>query len=338
MRQLSTDEIIACARGHRQVRHATLGLELLRFSDSELAYYSARGDAALVRACCPAGVTLAARTDSKALTLTLRFGASARPMAFADLYVDGYFTGTLGSTELVESLTTTFALPRAGEEAEVLLYLPHMRETGIAALAVDDGARWEPAPPRGTLLALGDSITQGMVARQPSQGWPMTAARLLDLTLDNRGVGGHVFDAAGLPEPPANCPSLVTIAYGTNDWNQGRDMQEARPYLARVRALYPDTPTAVLAPIWWQGNDGVEPAPTRNGHTLAAYRRDLAAIVADFPGMAFLAMPRLLPPGPTFLPDNIHPDTAGHAIMGAHVARQLAGMVSGCAADPAVPR
>ena len=46
-------------------------------------------------------------------------------------------------------------------------------------------------------------------------------------------------------------------------------------------------------------------------------------ITAEFPGMTFLRMEDLLPPGDTFLPDKVHPDTAGHLVFGHNLAQAL---------------
>ncbi|HOF87509.1 MAG TPA: SGNH/GDSL hydrolase family protein [Armatimonadota bacterium] len=317
MRTLTKKEILACARGIRQAVETDRGLELRRFSDAELAYYR-YSEAATQRALCMAGVALAFETDSDALAASLRLGGGARAYAFVDVYVDGLFVATGGAMEQRDRLDVACRWPARGTH-RVTLYLPHCRQAGIVSLALADGASCIPLPARPVLLALGDSITQGMESPHPSLTWPAVAARALEMDLHNCGIGGHYFAAAGLPERPVDHPALITVAYGTNDWNMGRSPEEARPYLARVRALYPTAPLAVLEPIWWDGGETSE----KHGLTFPAYRQALAAIIADAAVDSALPMAALLPPGPAFLADGVHPTAAGHVVLGLNIAEQL---------------
>jgi lysophospholipase L1-like esterase len=322
MRDLSPAEIFAAARGARHLRETVLGVELRRFSETELAYYEAKSHAALVRALCPAGVRLEWLTAGDRLTVSLRIGEGAREPAYCDLTVDGLFVATLGSAKPGETLTGELCWPTDGQPHRVALHLPHMRVCGIAALAVPEDA--VPAPAQPCWWALGDSITQGMEAHHPSLAYPAVAAAQLGLDACNFGIGGQVFDAAGLPEHAAADPALITVAYGCNDWHQGLDPAvAARDYLAALRAAYPAVPTVVLEPIWWEGKDNDDTPHPDTGYSYRDYRRRLAAVVAAFPGVATLPMAYLLPPGPAFLPDAVHPSTAGHTVYGLNLARLL---------------
>ncbi len=316
MRTLPIDAIIACARGYRQAVTTDLGLELHRFSEGELAYF-AYSEAALARALCPAGVALAFATDSDRLAVSLRLGAGARDYGYVDAYVDGRFIGTAGAEHAEATLETEFHWATDCLR-QVTLYLPHCRQAGITRIALADGASCTPTH-RAEWLALGDSITQGMESRHPSLTWASTAARALNLDLHNRGVGGHHFDAASLIDRPVDQPALITVAYGTNDWNQGRAIEAARPFLSRVRDLYPTAPLAVLEPPWWEGGEAEE----KHGVTMPQYRAALAAIAADYSVACYLPMPALLPPGPHFLADSVHPSSTGHLVMGCNVAERV---------------
>jgi lysophospholipase L1-like esterase len=327
MRLLTSDDIIACARGIRQARETALGLELLRFSDAELAYYR-YSKAAEARSLCTAGVALCFETDSDILNISLRLGVGARACAYVDLYVDGLFVATRGAHESCEALEATFHWPTDGPR-RVTLYLPHCRQAGIVSLTLADGAALRPVS-QPALLALGDSITQGMESPYPSLAWPAVAARTLGLDLHNYGIGGHYFDVAGLIDCLMERPALITVAYGTNDWNTGHAPQHASPYLARVRELWPATPLAVLEPIWWEGGETIE----KHGLTFTAYRQALTAIAVEFPVECLLPMPALLPPGPEFLADNVHPNAAGHLVMGTNVARLTQGTVCALTSPP----
>jgi len=76
----------------------------------------------------------------------------------------------------------------------------------------------------------------------------------------NQGVGGYFFDAASLDgldsiaREGASRPGLITVAYGTNDWDlvPGLSTLRAniRAYFERLAGLFPGVPVYVLTPIW----------------------------------------------------------------------------------------
>jgi len=325
MRTLSHEEIRACARGCFAVETEDGAAVFRRFPPQTLAHYETRSEGAKIRAHCPAGVVLDFRTNSDRIEIRARVGAGARTTVFFNLLADGVFAAVLGANEPGETVEGVLPCPHAGpaRERHLRLYLPHMRFVALASVALSDNASFAPSPPAPLLLALGDSITQGMSCLHPALAYPMVAARALGMDLLNQGVGGHVFDAAGLAETPVADPALVTVAYGTNDWSGGRDPETARAYLARLRGLYPETPVAVLEPIFRVGADDPEPPMNPRGLTLAASRALLRTVISDFPGMRCLRYEDLLPAGPSFLPDKVHPDTAGHAVYGMNLARLL---------------
>lgn len=110
------------------------------------------------------------------------------------------------------------------------------------------------------ILCLGDSITQGFNAVHPSLTWTSRLADLLGLDALNQGVGGYYFDAASLDglevlagQGPSR-PGLITVAYGTNDWDLVPELpalrDRARAYFEKLAGLFPGVPAWVLTPIW----------------------------------------------------------------------------------------
>ena len=66
-------------------------------------------------------------------------------------------------------------------------------------------------------LALGDSITQGMVAIRPSGIYPSLISERFGLGLINAGVGGIRFDSDEIDYIGFE-PDIITVALGCNDW------------------------------------------------------------------------------------------------------------------------
>jgi len=110
------------------------------------------------------------------------------------------------------------------------------------------------------ILCLGDSITQGFNAVHPSLTWTSRLADLLGVDALNQGVGGYYFDSASLDGLEVlagegrSRPGLITVAYGTNDWDLVPELptlrDNARRYFERLAGLFPGVPAYVLTPIW----------------------------------------------------------------------------------------
>ena len=300
-------------------------LRVDRFDPGAYERYRSLGEDRLRRALCPAGVTLAFQTTSSRLRLELELGAGARDYCFADLYADGVFVASAGSTEASKRLILEAELPAAGGDfCEVEIYLPHTYHSFIRQLSVDEDAHLDDFAARDLLLAFGDSITQGFDARHPSFGYAMVAARQLGMELMNQGVGGHVFDAQGLCAAPAPNPELITVAYGVNDWDQGKDIGAAELWFDRLRQLYPDVPVYVLEPVWAPsaGMD-INPKPNQTGMTLPDVRAELSALMSGRPQTEVVAYEDLIPQCAHFFVDGVHPGDAGHLAYGLNLANYI---------------
>lgn len=327
MKELTPEELRACARGAAQVVETGDGLHFARFagrSDGHWVHVArTQGrQPLLVRADCSAGVVLDFLTDSPLLAVEAALGEGAREVACFDLWADGAFVGCIGGRKPGEAVGGQMPLPPSEGARRCLLHLPQSRICRVRTVALADGASFEPAAPRPTFLALGDSITQGMDSRHPSLSFPAVMARALGMHQFNCGVGGWVFDADSLPEPPAPDPAFITVGFGTNDFGAGMTAQPAGPYLERVRELYPDVPVFVFEPLWRSAGGG-ETGRNAAGLTLAEYRGQLRAIAEGRPGVTLVPMESQLPPGDEFLTDGLHPHTVGHVVLGLNAARAL---------------
>ena len=327
MRILTVDELRACARGAAEVDEPTDGLHFARFAPATRASWQRIADEherpqLMVRVDCSAGVVLDFLTDSASVSVEAVLGEGARQVAHFDLWADGAFVGCLGGGEPGDCVRGEIALPSGGGQRRCRLHLPQSRTCRVRAVGLSDGASFEPAPALPVLLALGDSITQGMDSAHPSLAFPAVLGRRLGMCPRNGGVGGWVFDADSLPEPPVAAPALVLVGFGTNDFGQGMTPEPAGPYLQRVRAFYPDAPVVVLEPLWRSAYGG-ESGRNAVGLTLSEYRAGLREVVAGFPDVTLVRMESQLPPGDQFLQDGLHPSTTGHVVLGDNIARAL---------------
>lgn len=165
------------------------------------------------------------------------------------------------------------------------------------------------------LVALGDSLAQGLGAVHPERSW---AGRLADaieardgvrVRVVNLGVvGASVADvrSSQLPVAPLTGPAtVVALAVGTNDAAQGVDPEDFRRDLDAVCAALPAGALVADVPDLQRG------APQRHAERLAAVARE---VVAAHPALRPVALEaathrmRLWEVGP----DLAHPNGRGY--------------------------
>ncbi|MFD7976906.1 GDSL-type esterase/lipase family protein [Streptomyces sp. NPDC059071] len=225
-----------------------------------------------------------------------------------------------------EEGSVRIGLPPGGGEFTV--HLPEAQAPVVLGLRAVGGAL-SPAPRRPRWLVHGDSITEGWWATRPARAWPATAGRLLGLDPVNLGYAGGARGELPLAEQLARLPGeLITLAFGTNCWgtvpfSASLMYETTRAFLELVRRGHPETPLLLVSPVL---RPAAEATPNPTGATLAELRaameragRDRALAgdrrLAVLPGRDLL--------GPAHLADGLHPDDAGHALLGTAVARAL---------------
>lgn len=222
----------------------------------------------------------------------------------------------------------TIALPARDPDQVVTVYLPEPTRVQVESVGWADG-ELRPAPRRPRWVVYGDSIAQGWCASDPGRTWPEIVARDLGLEGVNLGFAGaargELPAAAHVAATPAD---VITLAWGTNCWSTipfDEDLMGStcRLFLKTVRLGQPDTDVLVVSPIV---RPAAEDVPNLVGATLAGLRAALEDAVAT----AQKDDPRLhLVPGrhlvdENLLVDGIHPGDAGHQVLAAAVAAEIA--------------
>ncbi|MBT2382647.1 lipase [Streptomyces sp. ISL-11] len=251
--------------------------------------------------------------------------------------------------------TARFTGLPAGEK-DVEIWLPHREVVELIALRTD--APVEPAPDRGRRVWLhhGSSISHGSSAESPTGTWPALAAALGGVELINMGFGGNAlldpFTARAMRDTAAD---LISVKIGINLVNT--DLIRLRAFapavhgfLDTIREGHPTTPLLVVSPVLCplQEDTPGPIAPEFDGGkmsfralgdpsdpsrlTLTTIRNELARITAqraaDDPNLHYLDGRALygeedfaeLP-----LPDDLHPDSAGHRRIGERFAERAFG-------------
>lgn len=205
---------------------------------------------------------------------------------------------------------------------EVRIYLPLIMSVAVGRLVSNGTAA--PAPRRGYLLALGDSITQGFVVGCPSLSYPALLSAELGLDLVNQAVCGYVFDQktlTGIKALRKEPPAAITVAYGTNDWGcegSGKEIRrDASAYLDRLCKLFPNTPIYVLTPLWRADEaDEATLAGIPNGKSLSWVRRAIERACRGHENVTVVDGASILPRSPLMFADGrLHPGSTGAGIV-----------------------
>ena len=189
------------------------------------------------------------------------------------------------------------------------------------------GAAGETAPPAGgsvSVVCLGDSLTEGY-GIAASDAWPARVERRLraegrgDVRIVNAGISGST-SASG----PARLrwqlrakPRVLLLELGANDGLRGLDLEATRRNLSETIRLARDSGLAVLlAGMKLPPNYGAAYAQAfEDMYRALAERHSVALIPFLLEGVA--GDPALN------LPDGIHPNPEGHAIVAETVYRHL---------------
>lgn len=315
------------------VRDTANGLLPLRFTDAQLAVY-AKSETYRLRSCIPAGITIDTMTDSRYIEIEFAVESRIRDWTNFDVHVDNLFMATLRpeishphpASPDQSAGRVRWDLPDslAGKH-RVTVYLPHSVTLTVRRLGFSEGAEVQPVPAGPVnLLCLGDSITQGMDALHPSSTYPALLAKAMNFNLLNQGIGGYVFDSESLDPSIQFSPDIVTVAYGTNDWDKCASAQafrrNASAYIEKLTRIFPESRIFVLSPIWRK--DLQEPKDSGTFHSLG---QTIGQICASHPSIRFIDGMGLVPPQERFFGDGtLHPNDEGFVHFALNLAHHLA--------------
>lgn len=294
----------------------------IRFTEKQLDKY-AEVDGWKTRSLCASSVCLSFYTEEKSIALEYRIGRMARDWACFDLTVDGALAETVEVTD--KQGIVTFELP-ADKSREISIYLPHIAEVDVR---IENASSYCPVRKKEKLwLALGDSITQGMVTRRPTSAYPTVVSEQLGYEVINAGVGGIAFNAEEL-DYIGREPDLITVALGCNDWFSEKDIEGfkvvVREYFDRLLSLYSCRDIRVILPIWI--SIALEEV---NGKTFAQNRAAIKEVALEYGFIRIIDGYELLPHDTYFYNDpkgerQVHPSDEGMMVYGLGLMKRLSG-------------
>ncbi len=271
---------------------------------------------------CPAGIQLEFRTDATCLNWSVFASrAISRSMFAMDVFANGNFVGAIqnfrdedcvGDYTVEEYPFGTFtgSFPLGAGEKHVRVVLPYSVNAEFGDLEVVGATYVTPVRKKHRILMHGDSITHGYDAKHPSATYAMRLGEALDAEVYNKAISGLAFYPELAAAENGVWPDLVTVAFGTNDWNSLTRQQfeeNCRQYAQVITQKFPAIPVYVVTPLW------------RKDHTeerLFGEFQDAAQLIQDifngYPNITVVPGWDLIPHEPTLFGDlRLHPNDDG---------------------------
>ena len=256
-------------------------------------------------------IRLTMETDSQHLRFDYKLQTgSSRPYGYFDVYEDGVLKHHFG--DLVPSVTEGRGELVLGPGMKrVEMHFPFSCVTAIANVELDDGAQVKPVRKSRSMIAFGDSITQGYTAIYPSLSYISRLTDMLDADCVNKGIGGERFFPELAECPDERDPELITVAYGTNDWNNSpREVvaDKCRRFYEALSRNYPKAKIFAITPLWRK--DGQKETPF--GAPQPAVSELIADICKDIPNVTVIHGSGFVPwLEPFYEDERLHPNDMG---------------------------
>lgn len=227
-------------------------LELLRFTEAEAEYYGRRTDG---KPTASAGVRLEFETDALTLSLVCDIyqGSSRNFFAF-DVFSDNKLLKSAGMRDAefpVRDFKIETELPSGNKTVKIVF--PWSVSPKIKKFGFSGSTYAKPVTKKHKMIIYGDSITQGYDCTHPSASYASRMADFLCADAVNKAIGGEFFcpEIAGMDGGVV--PDIVTVAYGTNDWNKKSNedfKRDCKGFLETLSKRFVGAKMFVLAPIW----------------------------------------------------------------------------------------
>lgn len=309
---LTFNDIRGIVHGASYVEEQENSIRFYRFTKAQQnMYFQANPEDFYKKTFATAGVRLCFTTNSAYVRLHYRMTkASSRNFGWFDLYENGVLVAHFGG-DITEPLEGSEEILLSAGEKKVELYFPWSAAGEILSMELEDGAVFRPVEKKRTMIAFGDSITQGYDAIYPSRTYQNRIADLLDANCMNKGIGGERFVPALLDSDENIKPDLITVAYGTNDWSRrepGYYEQNCRSFFSKLTARYPEAKIIAITPIWRADNTKETPF----GAPLCEAVKLVTRICSEFDGVTVIHGGSFTPRLGEFYSDGyLHPTDMG---------------------------
>ncbi len=329
MKSLNFDTLRSLAFGIEYAENQKGQIIFSRFSKSERESLSYGRDNSFATA----GIRLEFLTDSRMFKISVGARSSneqGRNFYSFDVYCNGKFFGSIKNFNSepvypykeyrLADRHKTYKLPNGVNHISV--YFPWSVQGVIKDIEIDDNAFIKPVPKGKKLIMYGDSITQGYDAALPSASYASRLADLLCTDCINKGIGGSVFMPELTKQMRRLRPDIITVAYGTNDWN----ISEYEDFSSRCMEFFdniyrncPSTPVFAISPIWRADCNG-----QRKAGTFAEVSEFIKNAVSKYENMFFINGFDFVPKKEIYFRDGyLHPNDKGFEFYTKAISEQI---------------
>ncbi len=330
--KLGINQIKSITLGVEAVEETERGVVFYRFTEEQRKLYENRSSFKNT-SYSTSGVKFRFRTDSNTLHIEGNLVPTSSRYFFSfDLFVNGERVDTLDNFTHLEvkpnyleklpfdAFEKTFDLGEG--EKEVLLYFPWNAIVYMKEVSLSDNSFIEPVKPEKKMLCFGDSITQGYDADFPSNSYISRLARKLGYEEINKGIGGEIFFPALASSEPTFRPEIITVAYGTNDWNCATPEKYesySRSFYENLSKNYPDSKIFAITPIWRKNYLDEKPfGPFERTHTV------VEEVTKDLPNVTVIRGFDFVPKKVEFFSDrSLHPNDEGFSYYAESLYKEL---------------
>ena len=295
-------------------------LRFMRFTPRQIENYGLDGERFAERCRASANVTLDFITDAEwfGFEYDVQTGSHYSFYSF-DLFVDGILEDS-HTIEGFASSAVLFNLPMGSHR--VTLFFPWSAEVMLKSMSVSENSVFRPVPAKELrILAIGDSCTQGYIAKHPGYCWAGKMTRELDAEVLNLGIAGYGFMPNSLKERIDWKADLVILAYGSNDFNRHANNNResycrcVSAYMSRFAEMFPDTPVLQLPPIVRYDLKHLYREKSK-GYNLEDACRIIRDIAASYPQITVMENIGYPHAADFFASDHIHPNDLGFQLYG----------------------
>lgn len=319
--KLTLDDIRRIAFGVVSVEENHGAFAFHRFTREQAEAYAKHNIDHFNKTFATAGVRLSFYTDADRMSFDYRLTpGSSRMYGWFDVYEDQIMTSHVGGEGRL--FTSGHAdISFSPGEKRVEIYFPWSKAAFLSDVELQ-GRLISPCRRCRSMICFGDSITHGYDAIYPSLSYASILARELDADAVNKGIGGEIFfpELASLPDPVS--PDIITVAYGTNDWNvctREHFDENCRAFYSNLCRLYPNAKIFAITPIWRA--DGDRETKFASPHT--ELDRIMRSLLSDLP-ISLINGYTLTPHVKDFYSDEyLHPNDLGFSIYAGELTRQI---------------
>lgn len=195
------------------------------------------------------GVRLEFKTDSENISFDYIASCSHPRANTVDLYIENTLHCVYKIEENLKS-SVHFTLPSG--EKRVTIYFPNESIFKIKNFTIDGGYKTLKNTKK-TLLAYGDSITQGAGPEFASISYINILNREYKYEIIDQGIGGYRFEAGHLMNVEGIEPERILVALGTNYYEKRDDYDYEKAvsdYFKTLNDIYPSVKKLVMTPLF----------------------------------------------------------------------------------------